>query len=193
MGIKPSGILDKNSSAESLKKGGVHYNRLVWDPTSRTISVFNVSGTSPLYIILIRKKVGNCEMFFLRFKGNLKSHIITCVSELSASSLEQKCNWVNNSNTLNINHGNIYGMQDNCGPWYLTVYTPEIKNTTELSLEVSQPYDPLIFRWFRVITNLAFVPAIVIALKRHFYAETIIYVSTFALSTVSLLWFFSIY
>ena len=179
-------VIDVNN-LEKLIEGDAHYHRLIWDPTSRAVSVYNISGSSPLHVILIRKKVGNCEMFFLHLKGILQSNsMIACVGELSATSLEQKCNWVNNSQALNINQGNIYGMQDDCGPWYMTIYTPGISNTTQLFVELSEPYDPLVFRWFRVITNLAFMPAIVIALKRRFYAETIIYSLTFMLSGVSI-------
>ena len=125
-------------------------------------------------------------MFFLRLKSVTKYlSLIMCVAELSATSLETKCKWVNDSRTLNINEGNIYGMTRKCGPWYLTIYVPNTSNTTELSVEVSGPYDPLVFRWFRVITNLAFVPAIILALKRRFHAQAIIYCLTFTLSSVS--------
>lgn len=172
-----------NNDVENVVKGNFHYHRLVWDPTSRTVSVFNVSGTSPLHVILIRKNVGNCQMFFLRLKGiSQPMSMIACVWELSATRLEQKCNWVNNSDALNINHGTIYGMQGDCGPWYMTIYTPGMSNSTELSVEVSESYDPLAFRWFRVITNLAFLPAVFLALKRRFYAEAIIYFLNFILS-----------
>ena len=177
------------SNLESFMKGHVHYHRLVWDPTGRTFSMFNISSASPLYIILIRRKAGNCEVFFLRLKGVLPfKSMIACVGELSASPsaerFKQNCNWVNNSGQINLNQGNIYGMQYGCGPWYLTVYAPGIANTTELSIDVSVPYDPLVFRWFRVITNLAFMPAIFVGLKRRFYAETMIYTLTFILSGV---------
>jgi hypothetical protein len=183
----PHDILNENSlDIQDLIEGDVHYYRLVWDPTSRTVSVFNISGTSPLHIILIRKNIGHCEMFFLRLKGILQfNSMIACVGELSATNLKQNCKWVNNSNTLNINQGNIYGMPGDCGPWYLTIYTPGISNNTELSVEVSEPYDPLAFRWFRVTSNLAFVPAIYLALKRRFHAEAIIYVLTCTMSSVS--------
>jgi hypothetical protein len=177
-----------NNDVENVVKGNFHYHRLVWDPTSRTVSVFNVSGTSPLHVILIRKNVGNCQMFFLRLKGiSQPMSMIACVWELSATRLEQKCNWVNNSDALNINHGTIYGMQGDCGPWYMTIYTPGMSNSTELSVEVSESYDPLAFRWFRVITNLAFLPAVFLALKRRFYAEAIIYFLNFILSGVSIM------
>ncbi|CAB3994013.1 Hypothetical predicted protein [Paramuricea clavata] len=181
----PHDILNENSDIRDLIEGDVHYYRLVWDPTSRTVSVFNISGISPLHIILIRKNIGHCEMFFLRLKAILLfNSMIACVGELSATNLKQNCKWVNNSNTLNINQGNIYGMPGDCGPWYLTIYTPGISNDTELSVEVSEPYDPLAFRWFRVTSNLAFVPAIYLALKRRFHAEAIIYVLTCIMSSI---------
>ena len=178
-------ILSKGSDVQNLITGNPHYHRLVWDPTSRTSTLFNISGNFPLHIILIRKNIGHCEMFFLRLSGVvLFKSMIACVGELTAKNLEQKCKWVNDSETLNINQGNIYGMPADCGPWYLTVFTPGISNKTDLSVEVSEPYDPLVFRWFRVITNLAFLPSIFIALKRRYYAEAIIYLLTFAMSTV---------
>ena len=180
------------SNVESFMKGHVRYHRLVWDPTSHTVSMYNISSASPLHIILIRKKVGNCEMFFLRLKGILPfKSMIACVGELSASpsaaGFKQNCNWVNNSVEINMNQGNTYGMQYDCGPWYLTIYAPGVSNTTELSIDVSEPYDPLVFRWFRVITNLAFMPAIFVGLKRRFYAETMIYTFTFTLSGVGII------
>lgn len=171
---------------ENLIKGDVYYHRLIWDPTGRTVSVFNVSNSSPLHVILIRKNIGNCEMFFLRLKDIINhTSIIACIGELSATRFEQKCNWVNNSEAITINEGNIYGMPNDCGPWYMTIYVSASSNTTELSLEVSEPYDPIAFRWFRVLTNLAFMPGIIIALKRRYYAEAIIYTLTFLLSGVS--------
>ena len=166
--------------------GDVHYHRLVWDPTGHTVSVFNVSGSSPLHVILIRKNVGNCEMFFVKLKGILNhTSVIACIGELSATRFEQKCDWVNHSEAININEGNIYGMPNDCGPWYMTIYISGNTNTTQLSVDVSGPYDPLAFRWFRVITNLALVPGIIISLKRRYYAEAIIYTLTFLLSGVS--------
>ncbi len=177
---------NEGSDVQNLIKGDAHYNRLVWDPTSRSVTLFNISGNSPLRIILIRKNIGHCEMFFLRLRNFLKfNSMIACVGELSSTSLKEKCTWVNDSEALNMNEGNIYGMPADCGPWYLTVHIPGTSNTTELSVEVSEPYDPLAFRWFRVITNLAFMPAIYLALKRRFYAEAIIYVLTFCMSMVS--------
>lgn len=85
-----------------------------------------------------------------------------------------------------MNSGSVYGMRHDCGPWYMSIYTPGVSNITDISIEISEPYDPLVFRWFRVITNLAFLPAIFLALKRHFYAEAIIYSLTFVLSVVSI-------
>ena len=185
--------VNDDSDLKGLMEGHFHYHRLVWDPTGHTVSVYNISSTSPLHIILIRKKVGNCEAFFLRLKGiSPYKSLIACVGELTAAGFKQKCHWVNDSREITINEGNIYGMQDECGPWYVTIYTPGVSNTTKLFMEVSEPYDPLAFRWFRVITNLAFLPALYLALKRRFYAETIIYTLTFILSGVSIFIFISI-
>ena len=133
-------------------------------------------------------------MFFLRLKG--VSHpdpMVACIGELSDTHFKQECKWVNDSDALNINKGNIYGMPRDCGPWYLTVFAPESSNTTELSVEVSEPYDPLVFRWFRVITNLALMPAICIALRRRYYAEAIIYTLTLCMSVVSSIYSLSCY
>jgi hypothetical protein len=178
--------LQKSSDVQNLITGKAHYHRLVWDPTSSTDTIFNVSGNFPLHIILIRKNIGHCEMFFLRLTSILPfKSMIACVGELTAANLKEKCKWVNDSEALNINQGNIYGMPTDCGPWYLTVFTPGVSNTTNLSVHVSGPYDPLVFRWFRVLTNLAFMPAIFIALKRRYYAEAMIYFLTFTMSAVS--------
>lgn len=180
------GFLNKDFDVENVIKGDAYRNRLYWDPTDHTVSVFNVSSNSPLRVILIRKDIGNCEMFFLRLRDILHSNpMIACVGEFSAGYFKQECNWANDSEALNINKGNIYGMRNDCGPWYLTIFAPESSNTTELTVEVSEPYDPLVFRWFRVITNLAFLPAICIALKRRYYAEAVIYTLTFTMSAVS--------
>lgn len=185
MNIVAQDTFNGDFDVPNIMKSDVPYIRLVWDPTGRTVSVFNISGISPLRILLIRKQIGNCEMFFLRLRGILQfpSSIMVCISELSATSLQQKCNLANDSEALQINEGNIYGMQHDCGPWYLTVFVPDT-NTTELSVEVSEPYDPLVFRWLRVITNLCFIPGIILALKRRFYAEAIIYILTFTMSVV---------
>ena len=181
------GFQNDDFDVENIIKGDAYHNRLYWDPTRHsTVSVFNISSTSPLRIVLIREDIGNCEMFFLRLKAVLHSNpMIACVGDLSATHFKQECKWVNDSDPLNINQGNIYGMPNECGPWYLTIFAPESSNTTQLSVEVSEPYDPLVFRWFRVITNLAFLPAICIALKRRYYAEAIIYTLTFTMSAVS--------
>lgn len=189
-----SRIIEGNSEVQNFVGGKIHFKPMVWDPTKTTTSVFNISNDSPLHIILSREKKGHCEMFFVKFtylsmfKLNDSYRMIVCVAEMQKMHFKEKCYWVNDTEKLTVNQGKLYGMPLNCGPWYITVFvtdsTTNHSKTDELSVEVSEPYDPLAFRWFRVLTNIAFIPAIVISFKRGLYAECIVYFLNFTLSWV---------
>ena len=192
-----SRIIEGNSEVQNFVGGKIHFKPMVWDPTKTTTSVFNISNDSPLHIILSREKKGHCEMFFVKFtylsmfKLNDSYRMIVCVAEMQKMHFKEKCYWVNDTEKLTVNQGKLYGMPLNCGPWYITVFvtdsTTNHSKTDELSVEVSEPYDPLAFRWFRVLTNIAFIPAIVISFKRGLYAECIVYFLNFTLSWVSMI------
>ena len=164
---------------------------MFWDPLHKMVSIFNISEGSPLHIILSREKKSHCEMFYLQFKNDVDKRMIVCVAELHEDNyLKEKCHWVNNTGNLAVNQGNLYGMSKDCGPWYLTVFVYCSENcsntTTKLSVEVSESDDTIFFRWFRVISNLAFIPGIIISLKRRLYAECIVYFLNFSVSCVSI-------
>ena len=163
---------------------------MYWDPLHKMVSIFNISEGSPLHIILSREKKSHCEMFYLQFKNDVDKRMIVCVAELHEDNyLKEKCHWVNNTGNLAVNQGNLYGMPKDCGPWYLTVSvsgSTSYSNATKLAVEVSEPEDTVFFRWFRVISNLAFIPGIIISFKRRLYAECIVYFLNFSVSCVSI-------